>query len=141
MECGNDPLIHPGNCYDQPWVTVEPALNSAAELNAALVALKGAGVMGTTYASRVEKALISSWWVLLMRWEEACAFATREGVAWPLHSNMSVALAEWVAAAARQQDRQGLQRHPRLYCQPIIRRHLHRREGLPCLTEPEWYLK
>jgi hypothetical protein len=103
VECGNDPLIHPGNCYDQPWVTVEPALNSAAELNAALVALRGAGVMGTTYASRVEKALMSSWWVLLMRWEEACTFATRERVAWPLHSNMSVALAEWVAAAARQQ--------------------------------------
>ena len=101
IECGSDVLIHPGNCYDQPWVSVKPALNSATQLTTALASL-GSGLMNAPYVERVQKLLLSSWWILLMRWEEACAFATSSQLAWPLHSNMTVSLSNWLEAAAHQ---------------------------------------
>ena len=100
MSCGADALIHPGNCYQQPWVTMDPVLRSATELTAALAAL-GSEPMNAPYARRVEKVLLSSWWIILMRWEEACAYANVHSLAWPLHRNMTVSLSDWIVAAAQ----------------------------------------
>ena len=102
MGCGADSLIHPGNCYLQPWVTPGPVLRSATELTAAITAL-GSGVQNAPYVQRVEKVLLSSWWIVLMRWEEACTYATEHHLAWPLDRNMTISLADWVDAAARQE--------------------------------------
>eukprot|EP01052_Picozoa_sp_SAG31_P043906 SAG31_NODE_7470_length_1681_cov_1.360303_2_plen_273_part_01 len=102
MGCGADTIIHPGNCYLQPWVTMGPVLRSATELTAALVAL-GSGAQNAAYFHRVEKVLLSSWWIMLLRWEEACTYATEHHLLWPLDRNMTVSLADWVEAAARQE--------------------------------------
>ena len=51
-------------------------------------------------ANRVEKVLLSPWWVLLMRWDEACAHATKYKLGWPLKPAMADSLAGWEAAMA-----------------------------------------
>jgi hypothetical protein len=38
-DCGADVMIHPGNCYEQPWLMVDPVVNSAIALKQALVVL------------------------------------------------------------------------------------------------------
>lgn len=100
--CGADALIHPGNCYDQPWVTMQPVVESAIALRAALDALDPAFESDAIFAHRVEKVLISSWWIILMRWDEACSYATKHQLEWPLAESMAASLQGWEAATARQ---------------------------------------
>ena len=100
--CGADALIHPGNCYDQPWVTMQPVVESAIALRAALDALDPAFESDAIFAHRVEKVLISSWWIILMRWDEACSYATQHQLEWPLAESMAASLQGWEAATARQ---------------------------------------
>ena len=65
----------PGACAQKAWITPEPVVRSAVVLTAALseLALDSANA---EFHSRTERVLLSSWWILLMRWDECCEFAT-----------------------------------------------------------------
>ena len=91
------PYPCPGGCWQQPWVSVEAVVRSATALSTAVSEL-GLDTANEEYARRTTRVLLSSWWLALMRWDDACAFATAAGIRWPLASRMNESLAGWERA-------------------------------------------
>jgi hypothetical protein len=89
----------PGACYEKSWVTPEPVVTSAVALTTALkeLALDSAN---DQFFIRTERVLLSSWWIILMRWDECCEFATAAEIEWPLDTFMNVSLSRWEDAMA-----------------------------------------
>ena len=75
MVTGTPGRPRPGACAQKAWVVPEPLVSSAVALTAALkeLALDSSNV---EFYTRTERVLLSSWWVILMRWDECCEFAT-----------------------------------------------------------------
>jgi hypothetical protein len=93
VEC-ECPISCPGNCYLKSWVSIQAVVKSVAALATAMKELS-LDTANRPYLSRVEKVLLGSWWIMLMRWDDACSFATSNSIQWPLAHRMNESLASW----------------------------------------------
>jgi hypothetical protein len=101
VSCNKDvPGLEPGSCYDHRWVSIEAVVRSAVALSTAVAEL-GLESANAEYMRRTQRVQLGSWWIVLMRWEEACTFATEVGLRWPLAPRMNDSLASWETAMVR----------------------------------------